>query len=112
MKQHQVILSIGSSQGDRLCNIESGISLIHNKIATIIKTSKLYETPSWGFQGSAFYNCAVLIHTYKKPEIILSEILEIERELGRVRSNSKDYQDRTLDIDIIEIGRASCRERV
>lgn len=101
MKQHQVILSIGSSQGDRLCNIESGISLIHNKIATIIKTSKLYETPSWGFQGSAFYNCAVLIHTYKKPEIILSEILEIERELGRVRSNSKDYQDRTLDIDII-----------
>lgn len=101
MKQHQVILSIGSNKGNRLHNIESCINLIHKEVATVVKTSKLYETPSWGFQGEAFYNCAVLVHTYKKAEDILGEILEIEKELGRVRSQSGIYEDRTLDIDII-----------
>src|SRR5690606_29083403 len=94
MKQHQVILSIGSNKGNRLYNIESCIDLIHKEVATVVKTSKLYETPSWGFQGEAFYNCAILIHTYKKPEVILSEILEIEKELGRIRSKSGVYEDR------------------
>src|SRR5690606_23473722 len=99
MKQHQVILSIGSNKGNRLYNIESCINLIHKEVATVVKTSKLYETPSWGFRGEAFYNCAVLVHTYKKAEDILGEILEIEKELGRVRSQSENYADRTLDVD-------------
>ncbi|MFA7444760.1 MAG: 2-amino-4-hydroxy-6-hydroxymethyldihydropteridine diphosphokinase [Flavobacteriaceae bacterium] len=101
MKQHQVILSIGSNQGNRLYHIENGINLIHKKVATVVKTSKLYETPSWGFQGEAFYNCAILVHTYKKAEEILRELLEIERESGRIRLESEGYQSRTLDIDII-----------
>lgn len=101
MKQHQVILSIGSNKGNRLYHIKSCISLIHKKVATVVKTSKLYETPSWGFQGEAFYNCAILVHTYKKAEDILREILEIEKELGRVRSQSANYENRTIDIDII-----------
>jgi 7,8-dihydro-6-hydroxymethylpterin-pyrophosphokinase len=43
--QHQVILSIGSNQGDRLENVKHCIELIHQEIGTVIKVSKIYETP-------------------------------------------------------------------
>ena len=67
--QHQVILSIGSNQGNRLENIEHCYQLIHQEIGTVIKVSKLYETPSWGFESDAFYNCAlvfILLILHKK----------------------------------------------
>jgi deoxyguanosine kinase len=44
--QHQVVLSIGTNQGDRLQNIEKCLQLIHHEMATVIKVSNVYETPS------------------------------------------------------------------
>lgn len=101
MNQSKVILSIGSNKGNRLENIKKCIELIHNKIAVVISVSKVYETPSWGFESDAFYNCALLIHTTKTPEKILEEVLSVEKELGRIRNNSNEYQAREIDIDII-----------
>lgn len=101
MNQAKVILSIGSNKGNKLKNIEECIELIHNKIATVISTSKVYETPSWGFESDAFYNCALLVHTSKSPEKLLEEIFWVEKELGRVRTDSNEYQAREIDIDII-----------
>lgn len=99
--QHQVILSIGSNQGNRLENIESCLQLIHQEIGTIIKVSKLYETPSWGFDSDAFYNCALVLHTFSSANKILSQVLKIEKRLGRVRNNGQEYQARIIDIDLI-----------
>ena len=101
MNQSKVILSIGSNKGNRLENIKKCIELIHNKIAVVISVSKVYETPSWGFESDAFYNCALLIHTTKTPKKILEEVLSVEKELGRIRNNSNEYQAREIDIDII-----------
>lgn len=100
-RQNQVILSIGSNKGEKLSTIQKCIRLIHNKIGTIIRTSKLYESPAWGFESDDFYNCAVLIHSEKSAKIILSEILALENKLGRIRNNQEGYQARTIDIDII-----------
>lgn len=99
--QHQVILSIGSNQGNRLENVERCIQLIHQEIGTVIKVSKLYETPSWGFESDAFYNCALVLHTFSSSNKILTQILKIEKKLGRVRSTGKEYQARIIDIDLI-----------
>ncbi|MBQ0117959.1 MAG: 2-amino-4-hydroxy-6-hydroxymethyldihydropteridine diphosphokinase [Flavobacterium sp.] len=98
---NQVILSLGSNQGDLLKNIQDCILLIHNKIGTVITISKLYKTPSWGFEAPSFYNCALLIHTTYSPEKILRVLLDIESELGRKRSDSTGYESRIIDIDII-----------
>ncbi|WP_026704418.1 2-amino-4-hydroxy-6-hydroxymethyldihydropteridine diphosphokinase [Flavobacterium soli] len=100
-RQNQVILSIGSNQGEKLSTIQKCIHLIHNKIGTIIRTSKLYESPAWGFESANFYNCAVLIHSEKSAALLLSEILALENRLGRIRNNQEGYQARTIDIDII-----------
>ncbi|PKH66345.1 2-amino-4-hydroxy-6-hydroxymethyldihydropteridine diphosphokinase [Flavobacterium sp. ALD4] len=99
--QHQVILSIGSNQGNRLDNVKHCIELIHQKIGTVIKVSKIYETPSWGFDSDAFYNCALVLHTYSSPHKILTQALKIEKIVGRIRSEDKGYQSRIIDIDLI-----------
>lgn len=75
--------------------------MIHREIGTIIRISKLYETPSWGFDSDAFYNCALVIHTFSSAHKILEQILSIERRLGRVRGDGLGYQSRIIDIDLI-----------
>ena len=99
--QHQIILSIGTNQGEKLENIEQAIDLIHSEIATVVKVSKLYESPSWGFESAIFYNCAVLVHSCKPISEILEEILQAEKKLGRIRNAAEGYQARIIDIDII-----------
>ena len=99
--QHQVILSLGSNQGNRLKNIELCLELIHQEIGTIIKVSNLYETPSWGFESEAFYNCALVLHSSKTPEQILELALTVEKKLGRIRSENAGYQSRIIDVDLI-----------
>src|SRR6478609_1506355 len=102
--QHQVILSLGSNQGNRLKNIELCLELIHKEIGTIIKVSKLYETASWGFESEAFYNCALVLHTAKNPEQILEQVLNVEKQLGRIRTENAGYQSRIIDVDLIAFG--------
>lgn len=104
MTQISIILSIGSNKGDRLENIQKCIALIHRKVATVVKVSRLYQTPSWGFEGKAFYNAALVVHSHKSAEKILSEVLNIEKELGRTRTETATYESREIDIDIIAYG--------
>ena len=99
--QHQVVLSIGSNQWNRLANIESCIDLIHQEVGTVIRVSKLYETPAWGFESDAFYNCALVLHTTSSAQKILNQVLKVEKHLGRIRSNQEGYQSRIIDIDLI-----------
>ena len=99
--QNQAVLSLGTNQGNRLRNIENGIELIHQEVGTVIKISKLYETPSWGFDSDAFYNCVLVVHTFSSAHKILEQILNIEQKLGRVRDTTLEYQSRIIDIDLI-----------
>lgn len=99
--QHQVILSIGSNQGNRLENLTQCIELIHREIGTVIKVSKIYETPAWGFESDAFYNCALVLHTFSSASKILKQVLKIEKKLGRIRNEKKGYQSRIIDVDLI-----------
>ena len=99
--QNLVVLSLGSNLGNRLENIEESIRLIHQKAGTIIKVSKLYESPAWGFESDAFYNCALVLHTLKSAQEILSDIHGIENQMGRERGDASGYQARIIDIDLI-----------
>lgn len=100
-KQHQIIISLGSNQGNRLANLTQAIAFLHNEVATVIKVSKVYETPSWGFESKAFYNAVLLAHSYKTPQKVLSQLHKIEKQMGRVRNEEKGYQARLIDLDII-----------
>ncbi|MDI9309407.1 MAG: 2-amino-4-hydroxy-6-hydroxymethyldihydropteridine diphosphokinase [Limnohabitans sp.] len=101
--QQKVVLSLGSNQGNRLENIDTCIQFIHQKIGIVLRVSKLYETPSWGFESDAFYNCAVLVHSSFSAEKILRKIASIEKEMGRIRKKDVGYEARIIDVDIISI---------
>ena len=75
--------------------------MIHNEVATVVKASKVYETPAWGFESEPFYNVAILIHTTKSAQKILNQVLKVEKKLGRIRSKDSGYQARIIDVDII-----------
>ena len=60
-QQHQVILSLGSNQGNRLENMEYAIALLHREVGTVVAVSSLYESDSWGFDSDSFYNCILFL---------------------------------------------------
>jgi 2-amino-4-hydroxy-6-hydroxymethyldihydropteridine diphosphokinase len=97
--QHQVILSIGSNLGNRLENIERSLELIHQEVGTIIKVSRLYETPAWVLKVMLLQLCAgfVFLHRHKS----VKSSFKIEKRLGRLRNKVQEYQSRTIDIDLI-----------
>jgi 2-amino-4-hydroxy-6-hydroxymethyldihydropteridine diphosphokinase len=99
--QNTILLSLGTNMGHKLENLETCIMAIHNTIATVVEVSKVYETPAWGFEGDVFYNCAITIHSHKSAQKILSKIIQLEKKLGRIRTNSEQYESRNIDIDII-----------
>lgn len=99
--QNQAILSIGSNQGNRLENIQKCIQLIQLELGTVFSVSKLYESPSWGFESDSFYNCAIAIHTHKSAQKLLSGLLKIEKKMGRIRNQQDGYHPRIIDIDVI-----------
>ena len=107
MNQNQIVIALGSNQGNRLQFLEEAVSAIHNKIATVVQTSKMYETPALGFEGDAFLNAVILVHTSKSASKVLKQLLKLEKELGRIRSNEKGYASRTIDLDVI-----ACNEEI
>lgn len=101
LTQNQIVLSIGSNLGNRLENIQLAIDTIHQELGTVIKVSKLYETPALGFEGGLFYNAAILIHCEKNANEVLTAIQEIEKMLGRIKTKIDGYESRIIDIDIV-----------
>jgi deoxyguanosine kinase len=99
--QNTILLSLGTNMGHKLENLETCILALHNDIATVVEVSKVYETPAWGFESDVFYNCAILIHTHKSAQKIFSEVIKLEKKLGRIRTNTEQYESRNIDIDII-----------
>ena len=100
---HKVLISLGSNLGDRTLNIKKAITLIQDQLGDVIAISKLYETASWGYDDHSYLNNAICLVTKWAPLDLMSALLEIELKLGRKRSDSKCYEARTIDLDILLI---------
>ncbi len=97
-----VFLGLGSNLGDRKENIKTALGLIE-KEEKVLKVSKIYETEPYGKTDQPnFLNCVVEISTEKSPTELLKRLLEIEKVLGRVRTEK--WGPRTIDIDILFYG--------
>ena len=92
---------MGSNIGDRQSNLINCIKLIEKKAGNISLVSSIYKNSAQGFDGDYFYNLCLEITTSKNPQQILSIILKIEKDMGRKIRDSKNYESRIIDIDII-----------
>lgn len=96
-----VFLSIGSNV-DRERNIRGGLECLQRYFGELT-CSTIYRCAAVGFDGNAFYNLAVGLHTEDRPERVVSFLKWVEDEFGRDRSAAK-FSDRTLDIDLLLYG--------
>ena len=96
-------VSIGSNIGDRLENIQSSLDLIHSRIASLTGISCIYESESIGFDGDDFYNICASFFSNISPHLLMQQLLEIEKTLGRNRPDKIKYISRIIDIDILLI---------
>lgn len=107
MTKHQLYLGLGSNLGDRERNLRETIRLLGERVGEVTRQSSFIETEPWGFQSdNRFLNVAVLCLTDKTPREVLQLTQQIERDMGRrkvtdVKSPSRQYADRTVDIDIL-----------
>jgi 2-amino-4-hydroxy-6-hydroxymethyldihydropteridine diphosphokinase len=100
--ERTVYLSLGSNIGDREHNLRAAIRKLA-EIGEVSAVSSLYETEPVEFTAQPwFLNCAVALRTNLAPETFLSRVLEIEREMGRQRTQPKG--PRIIDIDILLFG--------
>ena len=94
---------LGSNLGDREAILESAVDMIEERCGSVVLMSSLYESEPWGFETeNLFLNQAIGVETSLSPHDLLSELLQIEAELGRVRQeNHQGYESRPIDLDVI-----------
>ena len=96
-----VHIALGSNVGNRFELLQTALQNIYREIGELQQVSRVYETPAWGFKGNAFLNACVAVSTRFSAEEVLRKLLKIETNAGRVRSDAKNYQNRSLDLDIL-----------
>lgn len=97
---HTAYLLIGGNLGDRFQNLQRALELIEENCGDIIAISSVYETAAWGVTDQpAFLNQAVVLDTELSPPDLMTNLLEIENKMGRLRHQKMG--PRTIDIDIL-----------
>jgi 2-amino-4-hydroxy-6-hydroxymethyldihydropteridine diphosphokinase len=97
----QLLLGLGSNEGNRMDFLASAIKQIGLRVGKVIRLSSVYETQPWGFNHeSQFLNQVAEVETTLSPGETIKTLLIIEKELGRCRQTN-GYAARTIDIDIL-----------
>jgi len=107
---HRAVIGLGSNQGCREFYLAFSIRLIEWEVGSVVQSSSVIETPSWGFEAPPFLNQVVVVDTELSPLQLLDALQSIERRLGRTQKSTvvdgkPVYHDRTIDLDILDYDR-------
>lgn len=98
----RAVIALGSNLGDRESYIKSALKEMATFL-TIERVSTLIETePVGGPSQGDYLNAVVLGECELEAEELLKKLMEIEKNLGRVREEING--PRTIDLDIISMG--------
>lgn len=96
-------IALGSNLGDSLAILNHAIATLANTPGIQIQaTSSWYKTKPVGPIQPDYLNGCVTLQVEMIPELLLSILLKIEQEFGRVRQEK--WGARTLDLDILLYG--------
>lgn len=95
-------LSLGSNVGNRAHHLRDATArLLH--CGRVLSVSSIYETEPVDFTEQPwFLNCALALATTHPPQQLMTELLRIEKDMGRERTQPKG--PRTIDIDLLLYG--------
>ncbi|MFP4508995.1 MAG: 2-amino-4-hydroxy-6-hydroxymethyldihydropteridine diphosphokinase [Spirochaetaceae bacterium] len=101
----QVAIGIGSNLGDRLTHIQCACAKLATRVTDIV-ASRLYATEPVGYtEQEEFLNAVVVGRWHDGPHQLLDFLQDIERSGGRIRGQGPRFGPRTIDLDILLIGR-------
>ncbi len=93
---------MGSNLGNRVAYLRQATKLIEEQCGQVLQLSNFYQTAAWGLADQPdFYNQALELQTELQPGILMQTLLDIESEIGRIRSIKMG--PRIIDIDILLI---------
>lgn len=97
----EAYIAVGANLGDRQRTMSQALQLLNEvEGIQIVGCSSLYETDPVGYEDQpAFLNMAACLTTTLQPEVLLGTMLDIERQLGRVRDIR--WGPRTIDLDLL-----------
>lgn len=97
---HKAYILLGSNRGRRKDYLNKAKRLVQTYAGTILKESSIYETAAWGkTDQKAFLNQVIVITTDLVAEKLMQSLLDIEQQLGRIRTEK--FGPRTIDLDIL-----------
>ncbi|MGB3181920.1 MAG: 2-amino-4-hydroxy-6-hydroxymethyldihydropteridine diphosphokinase [Cyclobacteriaceae bacterium] len=95
-----IYLLLGTNLGDRVSNLKMAVSLLQQSGCRVQATSDIYESEPWGIsEQPAFLNQVVRADTLQEPQELLTTLLTIEKEMGRIRHIK--WGERLIDLDIL-----------
>lgn len=101
----EVVLLLGGDLGDPAYTLNRAEETIALRIGAVVARSRDHWTEPWGFQADTlFLNRALLLRTELDPQALMQACLEVEKNLGRVRSEVPGTASRLIDIDVLAIG--------
>ena len=96
----KAVIGLGANVGDRLANIRKAILLAGERAGTLVARSDVYESPPWGVADQPrFLNACAILETDLPPYDLMSELKEIEFDLGRVKRAR--WGPREIDLDLL-----------
>ena len=99
-KTSLIYLSLGTNLGNRQRNLDKSMDFIEDKVGKILKRSSVYKTKAWGVKDQPdFLNMVLEVETKFSPQFVLTTILSIETEMGRIRE--RKWYTRLIDIDLL-----------
>ncbi len=94
------MIGLGSNLGERDKNIRTALEKMKEKGIELLRVSSVLETEPYGYTDQPkFLNAVCLVETNLTPDQLLDVLLEIEKEMGRVRE--RKWGPRIIDLDII-----------
>ena len=104
----RAVIAFGANLGDREATIASAVrELAEASGVDLVAVSPVYETAAVKDSGvdddaPRYLNGVVVVETLLEPHALLELLQRIELEHGRVRT--EHWGDRTLDLDLIDVG--------
>jgi len=97
-------IALGSNKGDRISNLSLAIDALSEIPDTHVdRASHMYESePAYVTDQDAFLNAVAVLETDLTSDALLSHLLRIEDEMGRVRGADKG--PRVIDLDLLLYG--------
>ncbi|MEX2232823.1 MAG: 2-amino-4-hydroxy-6-hydroxymethyldihydropteridine diphosphokinase [Cyclobacteriaceae bacterium] len=98
-----IFLLLGSNQGQPAENLARASERIEKDAGKILTRSSVYKSAAWGIEDQPdFYNQVLEIESPHSPELLLEKLLDIEKEMGRIRL--RKWGPRLIDIDLLFYG--------